>query len=744
MVFKMAFPMSSAGVPTIGSLEDIQTVLKHAEDLRKFHKRNYCCANCVIVVSGVFGEVKELLAKIHSCFGKLPAGTCLRDVDPDTGLDRAETEHDQPQRGARSIDIAGEMPLLLLGFRSPASGVCREAIALEVLAQWMSGGQNGMFADMLRSDESLHSVEIDYERVYGQTLFNVWVVAVSGGECTKRCLRLENKIMKRLAQQTCTSDYCMSPEQLSNAKAALDRKWRLERETSCASYTSAVVESLSRCNSPFDVYERHKIMESITLKDIETTARQVFKPWRCTVGRVLPDLIDQPISDPPCTPYRVNGSSKIRARCDPAVEHKVPYESAIVDGASVFMVDPKADSVSLRVHIPATTAKTDIETKLSATLATLGVQLENGDVLEEAELQGIFEENGAVPRVLGNHAGITLSVDISSDKDVEKLISLLHRSLTNPEVKSRDFARTKQFLSTETVGSDFDVNGTASKLFTQCLFHEEGDPRARLSGVQESSILDKTTKSRALSYLKEFAERPAWVTCIGPDKDVLEHIKSLFHKDEKPVHDMSLKVPTVSPQANKVVLHPMEGKKSATMILGCASDITASDPRSVALSLAVDALGGGFTSTLMQKVREDQGLTYGIYSNTGTVDPSTSTFATQATFAPELVEKGVNLSRELVKHWRENGIDQEMLDHSKCRALGSVALASDSASAVCDSLHAARLHSDTPAQRCASLPARISAVTLKEANEAIASLPPFSEFVCVAAGALPKRSLQIY
>ena len=136
--------------------------------------------------------------------------------------------------------------------------------------------------------------------------------------------------------------------------------------------------------------------------------------------------------------------------------------------------------------------------------------------------------------------------------------------------------------------------------------------------------------------------------------------------------------------------------------------------------------------------------TYGIYSNTGTVDPSTSTFVTQATFAPELVENGVNLSRKLVKHWRENGIDQTMLDHSKSRALGSVALASDSASAVCDSLHAARLHSDAPAQRCASLPARIRAVTLKEANDAIKSLPPFSEFVCVAAGALPKGSLQFY
>lgn len=735
MVFKMAFPMSSAGVPTIGSLEDIQNVLKHAEDLRKFHRENYCCANCIVVVSGVFGEAEDLLAKIHSCFGKLRAGKCLRDIDPDTGMDRAETEHDQPQRGVRSVDIAGEMPIVLLGYRSPASAVSREAIALEVLAQWMSGGQNGMFANMLRNDDDLHSVEIDYERVYGQTLFNVWIVVVSGGNTSDKCHRLQHQIMNQLERDT------MSASQLSNAKAALDRKWSLERDVSCTSYTSAVVESLSRCNSPFDVFERHNVLKSITLDDVEKTAKQIFVPWRCTIGRVLPELLEVPIEVPTCKKYSVKGSEKIVAECVPAERHTIPYNEAKEDDSSVMLVDPNVNTVSLRVHIPATATKTDIETKLSAALATVGVKLEDGTVLSEAELQNVFEENGAVPKVSGNHTGITLSIDIGADRDAKNVIGLLHRALTHPIVEDTDFTRKKHFLSAETVGSDYDVNTTASKLFTQCLFHSEGDPRARLSGKDESTILKNMTKTQALGYLKTLAERPAWVTCIGPDTDTLEYVRSLFRCKERPVHDLALNVPSVSPQANKILLHPMDGKTSATMLLGCATGITANDPRSVALSLATDSLGGGFTSTLMQKVREDAGLTYGIYSNTGAVDPSTSTFVTQATFAPQLVERGVNLSRKLVKEWRENGITQTMLDNSKRRALGSVALASDSPSAVCSALHAARLHSASPAHRCASLPERIQAVTLEEANEVIASLPPFSEFVCVAAGALPKQNL---
>ena len=607
MVFKTAFPMSSAGVPTIGSLEDISNVLKHADDLREFHRKYYCCANCIIVVSGVFGDPTKLLTKIHSCFGKLPAGKCLRDIDPETGLDGAETEHDPAQRGMRCVDLAGEMPIILLGYRSPPSGACKEAIALEVLSEWMSGGTSGMFATLLKNDRELHAVEIDYERGYGKSLFNVWIVTVSGGDTAGRCHRLSGEIMGILQDKQCTSDFCMSETQLQEMKANIRRRWTREREKSCTSYTSAIVESLSRCNSPFDVFEQFSVLESITLKDINTVARDIFVPWRVTVGRVLPELLKFPLKDPACTPYNVSGRSETDVPCIPAPRHVLPYDKAKLGEGSVYMLDPSADTVSLRLHIPALRSRSDIQTQLSAALATLGVELEDGTKLGEAGLRKKFESGGAVPIIVGNHTGITLALDIEADKDVTGIAGLLHRALTHPYVLDEDFTRKREFLSTETVGSDYNVNSTAAKLFSQCLFHEHNDPRARLSGEQESVLLVHTSKDEALEYLMEFAVRPAWVTCIAPDEATLSYILSLFQSETQPAHDMTLKVPSVSPQANKIVLHPMEGKTSATMLLGCTTNITAKDPRSLPLSLAVDALGGGFSSTLMAEVREKAG-----------------------------------------------------------------------------------------------------------------------------------------
>jgi len=742
MVFKTAFPMSSCGIPTIGSREDIESILAHQEDLRRFHRKNYCCANCIVVVSGVFGDAESLLGHIDKCFGKLPPGECLREVDPATGLDASETEHDQMQRGCRGVDIAGEMPLVILGFRSPPSGVCREAVALELLAHWMSAGQSGMFADMLKSDRALHSIEVDYERVHGQTLFNVWITPVSIGDTTELCRRLQIAVMRRL-QQAGTSDFGMSQTQMENTKKGLHEAWNSERSVSCTSYTSTLVESLSRCNSPFDVFARHDVLESITPEDIARVAQSIFVSHRCTIGRVLPELTKVTISDPPCTPYKVTGD-RIVPVFTPASAHVVPYETAQVTKGGVFLHDPNSKTTCFRVHIPSGATKSDIETNLTAALATLGVQLEDGTVLTEGDMMSIFEKEGTMPSIRGNHTGITLSLDVQKDKDAAGLARLIKRALTHPVVNEDDFDRKKHYFCAETVGLDYDVNTTAAKLFSQSVFHEPHDPRARLAGQDESQLLKGLTHTDSVSFLKELSSRPAWVTCIAPDEETLQIIRAVFEVgDATPEHDQALKLPSPSPYANKVMLHPMDGKTSCTMILGCASSIGPKDPRSVALSLGVDSLGGGFTSTLMQKVREDQGLTYGIYSNTGVVDPSTSLFTTTATFAPELMEKGVSMSRSLVKKWREEGIDQERLEGAKRRALGAVALASDSASAVCNSLHAARLHCEQPAVRCASLPQRIQAVTLDDVNAAIQSLPPFSEFVCVAAGAVPKTKLEI-
>ena len=57
-----------------------------------------------------------------------------------------------------------------------------------------------------------------------------------------------------------------------------------------AGYTSAVVESFARANTPFDVVERHHVLDTIELRDVKKTWTDTFVTHRMTVGRVLPEL----------------------------------------------------------------------------------------------------------------------------------------------------------------------------------------------------------------------------------------------------------------------------------------------------------------------------------------------------------------------------------------------------------------------------------------------------------------------
>ena len=73
-VYRVALNESS----TIGSMTDIENIIEHADKLRAFFKKFYCCANAAIVVSGTIDPPK-ILECVDKCFGHLAAGESTRE-----------------------------------------------------------------------------------------------------------------------------------------------------------------------------------------------------------------------------------------------------------------------------------------------------------------------------------------------------------------------------------------------------------------------------------------------------------------------------------------------------------------------------------------------------------------------------------------------------------------------------------------------------------------------------------------
>jgi predicted Zn-dependent peptidase len=78
----------------------------------------------------------------------------------------------------------------------------------------------------------------------------------------------------------------------------------------------------------------------------------------------------------------------------------------------------------------------------------------------------------------------------------------------------------------------------------------------------------------------------------------------------------------VAPPASTVVVRP-DDTEQANVVLGCHG-VSRHDPRRYALGVLSSALGGGMSSRLFQRVREERGLAYSVYSfSSGYADAGT-------------------------------------------------------------------------------------------------------------------------
>ena len=151
------------------------------------------------------------------------------------------------------------------------------------------------------------------------------------------------------------------------------------------------------------------------------------------------------------------------------------------------------------------------------------------------------------------------------------------------------------------------MSESARRLFSRCLYHHDDDPRRLLTGAEEGKQLLGMSMQQALSHVQTLGERGAWVTCVAPSQAHCRLVREAFESPSKQAqHDDSLQPPGAGPYSGRVVTLPLQGKTSATMLMGCASGISPADENALPLSLAVDALGGSFTSRLMAEVRESR------------------------------------------------------------------------------------------------------------------------------------------
>lgn len=115
----------------------------------------------------------------------------------------------------------------------------------------------------------------------------------------------------------------------------------------------------------------------------------------------------------------------------------------------------------------------------------------------------------------------------------------------------------------------------------------------------------------------------------------------------------------------------VEDRDNFEVVFGLTLPILRDHPDFLPLQLATFALGGNFSARLMQTVRDEEGLTYGIGGRLAAITPVTQGhLEITVSLSPEHLERGIARTMEEVQRWVERGLDANELERNKTTLIG--------------------------------------------------------------------------
>jgi zinc protease len=200
-----------------------------------------------------------------------------------------------------------------------------------------------------------------------------------------------------------------------------------------------------------------------------------------------------------------------------------------------------------------------------------------------------------------------------------------------------------------------------------------------------------------LQQAKQFADQ---LTAYLKPGEAAEEIPSILPPEQKQIK--TIKIPFKATQT-----HIQQGMPI----------LTRKDPDYFALYVGNHILGGsGFSSRLMQEIRENRGLVYSVYSYFMPME-SNGPFEMSLQTSTENAEQAVGLLDKLLKDFIKNGPDEKELEHAKNNITGSFPLKIDSNKKIVEYLAVIGFY-DLPLDYLDSFNDRVNAITREKIKDA--------------------------
>jgi zinc protease len=658
-----AYEWHNYGKSTIGNRSDIERV--PIENLQAFYRTYYQPDNVVLIVAGKFEEAKAL-EYVQKYLGAIPK--------PKRVLNRTYTE-EPPQDGERNVVLrrVGGVGSVGVVYHIPAAAHPDWA-PLSILGGLISQQPNGRLYKALVESKKATGAFASAGNNHDPALFSANAQAEPANLDDVRDTLV--KTLEGLAAEPFTQ------EEVDKARVRGKRN-----AENLQSSSTAMAQALSSASALGDwrlLFVQRDRVQAVTADDVNRVAKTYFQKHNRTVGMYVPDTEPRRLAIPAAPDlativenYKGGSGAAAGEAFDPTPANLDARTKFVeLDGVKVGLLAKKnrGETVSLVLTLHygnegSLKGQTDAA-RMLPTLMMAGTKKHDRQALrEELDRLGIrispglggFGGRGGQRGGGGGAAGqLTFSVE-AKRATLPEAIMLLGEILREPAFSEAEFDAMKRRARAGAESSRTDPAALAANRLARALSpYGADDVRYVPTPAEAEKRQEAVTLEQVIAvYRKQLGAAHGEVAIVG-DFDAeaaVAQLKEILKgwKSDMPFKRIERAAPPDRAGTKEDVLTP--DKANAVFTAGLAFALKEGDPDYAALRLGNFILGGGtLSSRLGNRIRQKEGLSYGVTSSVAASprDPS-ATFTVNAITNPLNIDKLEKAFAEELQLFLEGG-----------------------------------------------------------------------------------------
>ncbi|MCU0423293.1 MAG: insulinase family protein [Bacteroidia bacterium] len=657
--------------PTIGFVEDLNRV--GVEDLKNFFLRWYGPNNASIVVAGDVNP-EEVVKMVEKYFGSIPRG-------PEVRKQKADVVRLSDNVYANYGDKV-YLPLIQMTYPTVPAYHPDEA-ALDILGLIMGNGNNSIFYRNFIKNEKALQAGASHGVPYGNELageFSIYVLSFPDGETNIE--QLIKSTIEEFAKTGVTDEdiarslglietSIMQSMQSVAGRAAIisqtyytlgDKKWNVSDELS--RYQKVTKEDIMRV---FNQYIKGKFAAVVNIYPRSTNAAAGGKEDTKLVetsGKTSTELEYKGLTyKKPVDNFDRSKRPEVGAAPSPNVP--AIFESTFNNGIRTFgTTSSEYPTVSLLFTIKGGNRSINDPSKAGLAYLTAALMNEGTEKYSAESMESELAKLGSGISFYAGEDATYISVE-SQKKNLDKTLALLEERLFRPKFTQEDFKRNQKQIAQSILSNQTDAGMLADMAFSKLLYGSKTILAEPVEGTFKT-VKAFTLKDVQAYYEKFYTPELTTLVIVGDisQNEIMPKLEFLNNWKKKNTVLPNLALNAPAPQPTQIYLVDKYKASQSEIRVGRMALPYDYNGKYFKSNVMNFALSGNFNSRMNLNLREDKGITYGIYGGFGG-DALSGTYEISAGVRRSASDTAiVEIFKELKKYSKE-GMSQEEFEFTQ-------------------------------------------------------------------------------